>query len=431
MTINDFFDLIQYTSGPSIALSEIFCALLRCILSDSHSVHHITDNIPKHVYFSYQPKVIASESAATSSMDTKIDYCIDTMDYDTSTNALKLFPLKLHIQIINAQRYQPILRGIIMRLSPIQRLRKAVSQIEYAEISIGQTKDRRMSRRLSLTAKYLEDKVSSNDEKQAIQIELVESYGRNQNLRDKDAILAITSDVFEQLKAVQEATYALEKHEMHELPLHQKLTLLKTLRDSCLETESMRELLEKNEQERTTKIASIQKEIRDQKAAIRETSQAKREQAIAACKKKNALALKASQTKSTKSGRSTRVIVVNKKIKTIEPTAGQIQNMLEDMVMMESYGIDEVVPSVQFDGSDSDDDDTSQSNRRSSGRLSKDKSKNEVKLKAIDDANEMLQYALQTESMKNIKSAIKFACKSGLRWEENGKVFITELLKQV
>jgi hypothetical protein len=426
MSLNDFIELLGFSEKDSIALTELVCALLRLLLSDSSTCNKLSSLIPKKYNFAFQPKSLNNNES-----DAQVDVTIDNLDYDNNCNSLRLLPYRLNIHLINGMRYQPILRTILMRVDPAQRLRKAIAQLEFAQLTYGRSADRRLSRRLSLNHHHNDTSTANSNA-----MTIVDS-GKVQSLRDKDAVLHITNNPLQEFHQLRQAVMELDQHEFYMLSIHHKLAILRVLCDACLETETMRSVLEKNEQDRTAKIAAINKQIRDMKASAKEELANKRDAAIEAVRRANLAAAKAKTMKLSKSGRMTSASVKAKSSKkSLEPTSSQIQAMLEDMMMMEAYGIDEVVPAIDVDipeGEDENEDDNKRSS--SSSRLSGVSKKRQEalnRIKQIDDANELLSSALQSESDRDIKQAIKYAIRMGLRFEDRrGRVIVTELLKQV
>lgn len=54
ISIDQFFDLISFTSRASVALTEVFTAPVRYLLADSNTNAKVTAAIPKQLNFAYR-----------------------------------------------------------------------------------------------------------------------------------------------------------------------------------------------------------------------------------------------------------------------------------------------------------------------------------------------------------------------------------------
>ena len=124
----DFIDLLKYTDKPSLALTDLYCSLLRLILSDSTILTKISTYLPKKVNYAYRHNG-EFELNPTGEVDFNINDLLLQDDYDCEYNGLKLLPRKIKVDHINSICYQAILRSVILRLEPVKQLRKAVLDI--------------------------------------------------------------------------------------------------------------------------------------------------------------------------------------------------------------------------------------------------------------------------------------------------------------
>lgn len=304
------------------------------------------------------------------------------------------------------------------------------------------------------------------------------STGRAVN---KDTVLQFTGDTVLTLVTLKTAVQGLETKEMHQLSARHKLVIIQVLCDACYETASMRRYLENNAEERANKISELNRIMKDEKAKAREVSVSKREAAIEACRAANrnaaaaAARTEAAQSsndengggkgkskavaksgkgksnaktsgKNSSTGKNSATAVLKE---SFEPTPGQVQAMLDDMVILESVGVDEVIESVPIPEIEDDDDgdenalnedDTFQyeNSRRITAQLrakaidrNKQRLERENRIVAVQAANDKLIYAIDTSSEKELTKAIKIAQRTGLRWRESGKEYCTELMKKV
>ena len=252
-------------------------------------------------------------------------------------------------------------------------------------------------------------------------------------LLDADAIFQYTADCIVPFEELISAIEALESVELHQLSARHKLSLLKLLFEACYETRTICDLLESNAEELAVKIAEFNAQKRIAALKNFETHKAKREKAVAACKKAN----EAERKKNGIKGKS------------LAPSADQVAAMVEELVFLESIGVDEVVEDMEVepvsededeeDGDKADDESNSVPRATRSNLASrsdwfsrkKQRAKRRAKNLLIEAANEKLDLALARKNEKIIRQALRAAEKAGMKGTTNGSVFCTQRMRAV
>ena len=371
--IEDFFDLLRFTRRPTTALTEVCCSLLRLILSDSHLALKLSNSIPKTLNFAYRGVLIVTDTdSASSSIDSIASLANSKEDnVDTGYNGLKLMPRKLQPELVDPLRWQAVLRCILLRLPPAKTLRKAVS-IYDTEMAKHATK--------VLSPESMKMQLHKldvgNDYSRATSA--TEQDGARNSV-DRDALFNVCSDPRMDLANLMQAADELQLKEFHELSAVDKVVVLKVLCDACYDTECVRTLVEQNAEARVEKRSALNKLAREEQAKKKDVSLAKRNQAIEMCrminmeaamanpstKKKgpasvlNASLTDNSQNPSSSSDRGE----TTKKIKGKEkdpyyPSQLQLQSMLDEIIMLDTLGIDVVLdipPDIPPDGLEQED----------------------------------------------------------------------------
>eukprot|EP01034_Spumella_vulgaris_P023030 gene23030-29219_t len=318
---------------------------------------------------------------------------------------------------------------------------------------------------------------------------------------DKDAVFRISGDVTAPLETIVEAAIELETKEMYELSAKHKLAVLKVLCEACYDTVRITELLERNAEERATQIAAQNKQIKEAKLKLRELSVGKKAQAIDICKKANKAAIEAanaaalatlgvtssksrkslSKTASTTSLNGTADGEANTSTAVVpavpapkkkggpmakelyEPSAEQVNAMIDDLMLIETLGIDEVVddflPEVISEDEEETEDGTTENNNEEEDdfemvdgdtiRLKRPQRRNMAQKRAFGGekkrareekryrnetlaiADYRLTAAFERNSERDIRAAVKHGEKSGLRYsDKKGRVFCTQKMKQ-
>lgn len=510
----DFLDLLRYNRETSVALMEVFCSPLKLILADAGILSKLHTALPRKIHFSQRFRETLNKAEID---DLSVDGVISDLDllaqddkFDKTYNGFKLLPKKLSPDLVDPLKWQAILRATLLRLDPVQQARRATldvmtalkadsdakgsvflpSTLRKAMISgIGamktpmKTSIRAMDSLLSLSGSDLGE-ISSTSMSFLQTPTSVHQSGTHEVSKylDKDAIFGITGDVVKPLETVVESCIALESYELHELGMAYKLAILQVLCDACYETQRIRELLEKNAEERLTRIQNMNKVSRETKEKKREEASALKDLAIQRCREINEAAAKKAEAEaaakakskkgSKKGNKKKKAEIVSKKggkngKVSYDPTPQQLAAMLEDLIVLEALQIEEVVPDFpQEEVSDDEDDsdaefdairesirDESTSRKGTSGNLwdtergriksaalrarSNDKKKARVEKRGrnlqLSLADEKLELALSTTSERDIRQALRFGEKIGLRGVDpvTKCTFCTEKMKQV
>ena len=409
-------------------------------------------------------------------------------DFDNKYNGLKILPKKIRAEDVDSLKCQCILRAIILRLEPVKNLRKAVAEVSSAlytmQVSVASNDDQRMERLIQVNQEYwsgptpqklvrfdavtpLKSRSSTEDtsfkkgmelsaETMAV-INTPKSKSKNKtNGLNKDAIFNITSDCVAKLDGIYKAVRELEQYELHELSLKDKILLLKVLCDACYDSKRIRELLETHADERQTKIQEMNRIKREQQAKMKEISAGKKQIPIEACRKINMEAARkkesaaASSKSKTKKG-NPNTTSTNKD--NFDPSNDQLNAMIDDLIMLEAFGIDTVIEDIAIEDASSDDEDdkndieSNEEGEEDEGvRLSRRQAVSS-RAKALDrkkiiaervhrnslilTAYEKITYAMETKNERDLRGAIKAAERAGFKGiNDNDEVFCTQMLKQ-
>ena len=322
-------DLMSHTSRSSVALLDVYCALLKLLFSDSTALAKLNALLPRKVNYAYRQQG-ELDLNPTGEVDFNMVDLLAQEDFDCAYNGLKLLPRKLKADSVDILRCQVILRSIVLRLEPVRQLRKAVLDVtnaahlsyttsepyvEHEEldalVGLASAYKRQRTRTpgqklnsVAMTAvkraatdpaepPQTAQKVISSVSMAAINTPKAFKSTKHVAGLDKDAIFQITSDVSAPLKAIYDAAAALETQELHQLKVQHKLVLLKALIDACYETVRIKQLLVRNAEERAVQVQNMAKAMKDQKLKQKEVSATKREAAFQACRKINQAAAEA------------------------------------------------------------------------------------------------------------------------------------------
>lgn len=311
-----------------MALLDVFCALLKLLLSDSAALTKLNAILPRKVNFAYRQQG-DFELNPTGEVDFNMVDLLQQDDFDCEYNGLKLLPRKLKADSVDILCCQAILRSIVLRLEPVKQLRKAVldvtnvahlsyttsePSVEYEELdalvglasAFKRQRTRTPGQKNASFASAIKPSTSSSAEPpqtaqkvlSAASMAAINTPKANKSKQhvaglDKDAIFQITSDVSAPLKALYDAAGALETQELHQLRSAHKIILLKTLCEACYETARIKQLLARNAEERVVRAQNMNKAMKDQKLKQKEVSGAKRDAAFQACRKINLAAAEA------------------------------------------------------------------------------------------------------------------------------------------
>lgn len=325
-------DLLKFTSKPSLALTDLFCSLLRLALADSALLTKVSALIPRKVNYAYRQQG-EFELNPTGEVEFNMADLLQQDDFDCEYNGLKLLPRKLKLETVDALRWQAVLRSVILRLEPVKQLRRAVLDVtnvahmsclssepcmEHNELDalVGLASAFKRQRTRTPHSKAVSSevmtavkarpsdgdssavpqtaqKVMSSASMAAINTPKATKSKQHASGLDKDAIFQITSDVSAPLKTIYEAANQLETLELHQLRAQYKVVLMKVLCDACLDTSRIKQLLERNAEERYVQIQNMNKQMREQKTKQKEVSGTKKEAAFQACRKINIAAAEA------------------------------------------------------------------------------------------------------------------------------------------
>ena len=416
ISIDDFVELLKYTKKPSVALTEIFSSLVRMLLLDPAIAMHLNNSIEKKNNFCLK---INSKSVHLRSNEINGNKGSSNYDnYDAQFFGLGLLPARLSVGSIDGLKWSLVIRAIILILPSVKKLYKTAND-----------------------AKALLSSVVSSNSAQEI-TDFAATGLTVKNKWNKDVLLKLTSDVDGTLVTLKDAALALETKEMHELSASQKLAILKVLVDECYTTEELTTLLHHNATERSEKMAEMKRIDKELKEKRKLQSQSKRDAAIEKCRLINMkhVTVQGKRTRKPKEGSNPKPRSKNAD-DPYYPKQDQINEMLEEMVLMEELGIDEIIDELQVeevtdDENDEEDNDDEFSRRHAEKRskaVAKAKINNEKRNRnnLIQMANEALKSAIETGTEKDIKKALKLGQTHGLQGEnDNGDIFCTKLMFQ-
>jgi len=275
---------------------------------------------------------------------------------------------------------------------------------------------------------------------------------------NRDTLRSLTTNYAHELQVVNEALRALETKDLHELNMQHKLLLLSHLCRACYDSNHVRHLLMRNQEERQNQHTLMWKHHRDESKKLKTVEPELREQAIEECRAANEAASilkqqKEQQKDSTSSSSSTAKGGKSKakpKAATDEnsgenaknpfdPTGPQLAAAIEDIRLRNTIGIDVIVDDemgdVSGDTSEKDDVATSTVNLTARGSLAELERRRKEREKSRlmkEDAIAWLQQALETERERDVKDALKYARQAELEGElEDGRSFCTPLMFKV
>jgi len=487
--IDDFIEMMEYTSKESVALTEVFLAPLRIILLDNAYVSKVSAALPKGLSFCRKPdsqkEIYIQENLnqklpvfSIKSIVNKDDGSVDKLvseGFDSAFNGLRLLPRKLSASLIcDPLMWQTVLRAILLRDPSVRDLRNDIFKlfVEYDSVKRAVNGSKKKSKDEEGGIEEYESCVKDLNKYAALPIGSREEKKNKGNLLNHDLFLRLNSDPFSVLEHLIAAAQALETKELHELSFRHKISILKVLCDACFETEEIRELLAKNIEERASLITANRKRLEEKKKEQREIANCKRDDAIKLCWQANKLAADAKAVKSKKkpaaeaptaaspskksaspskkSGGSKNkndTEVPNKK-DPLYPKQDQLNAMIEELALLDSLNIDKVIDNIEVEDVSDDEDDDDLARLEFTDDGPKQKSRASIRSKAgekktarqekkarnfnIENANIAINRALETHAEKDIKAAIKLAQKAGFEGEDDdGNVFCTQLLKQI
>jgi hypothetical protein len=192
----------------------------------------------------------------------------------------------------------------------------------------------------------------------------------------------------------------------------------------------------------------MNRSMKELKAKQKEVASTKREAAVQACRKMNKAAANASSKKTKTAGKSKEKVAKKGKASAkdeFDPTSEQLAAMIEDLILLENYGLDTVVDDFEreevSDNEDEDEDEASsvEGGKRKGKSAARSKAIDRKRIRAdklhynstLDIAETRLRNATASGSERDLRTAIKAAERAGLKGrDEDGKRFCTVTLKQ-
>ncbi|RYH30407.1 hypothetical protein EON65_05200, partial [archaeon] len=135
----DFVVTLKYTDKNTQALSDLFLCLLKLLLNDPAQWTKLSASLPKHIYFAH--KLLEKDDVVENRRESilppfpHLGSGVGVMSrltynqYDSEYKGLAFLPRKLSPDMLDNLRYPLILRGIVLRLDPVKRLRKALGEV--------------------------------------------------------------------------------------------------------------------------------------------------------------------------------------------------------------------------------------------------------------------------------------------------------------
>eukprot|EP01041_Mallomonas_annulata_P007822 gene7822-15997_t len=471
----DLLSLLQYKSNASVALTELFMALLRLLLSDNllllklfHPQSHkqsqslVTpfsgqsqgiDGDTSNSTSTSTPSTTTTTSSTTSTTDTKDDI----NNYSDGYNGRNLLPRSRPELLLNALTWPCFLRTVLLRLEPVCTMTACEKERNSALEGVVQAMV-----------------VDADGIIRGPNLDYIFDVSRRSHAAGPGSLT--------ELKAV---ARELETMEPHELSVEHKVAVLRVLCVAAYETEFVTSLLAANAEERMERIAAQSRLEKEEKKKLKDVSGEIRERAIEQCRQvniekekleqgKNALSKGKGKTKPKNKNKTTATTAVSKeKGKDKDPyypNSTQLAAAIEELLLLKSYNVDVVLPlppdnqltleeTETADNEDDNDNDEDvnviKTRRRSTrdclGKGLQDERKRklqerEYQKQSQEEATERLTLALETPSgtkrIKVLREAIRFGSNAGLcgplgerdgGGNENGgpkKVFCTELMKQ-
>lgn len=410
---DDFHTLLSFEK-PCPALYDIYCALLRVLFADHPIVLKLCAAFPKSMYF----------GAKVEEMDRRESILppVPGQDFDSEYNGFKLLPRKLAADVVDALRAQVILRGILLRLEPIKRARKAVIEIQSV-LTDGQTLTQGKGDMDALllvnhqfwTASSAGTSASSASGSAAgsasvamptpmklskevmarINTPKINSRTHRYSYINKDAIFSITQPILPYLQEVYALAQTMEHTDLHLLSVSQKVLLLKILCDACYDTQQFQHLLESNAEERNNLLSQMNKMIKESKLKAKDSTLSKRPEALQRCRQANYDALAASSAKSGTGRSASKKAIPEIGNKCYEPSAEQIQNMIDELLVLEEFQVDYSVPDFEIIPIEDDSDEEDEGAAKQRGRP-RNATKEQARFRAeMRDRNDVITHTCE------------------------------------
>lgn len=409
ISIDSMIDLLNFKGRESPALTELFCAPLKLLLSDTKIASKLSAAIPRRLNFASKTGVVSrsiiiDESSSSSTVINQVHgHQENEIEFDSTFNGIRLLPRRLRPELVDSLSWQAVLRVVLLRLDPIKQLKKAAAEVPESAPIPAQI------RTTAMTAGKLKRKAEEGEEFQpsdaptsssspssastknsfcstledarnslmqtAVGTEAVVKSSTStgglkkqsnntvkKNNLNKDHLFLVTSDPRQDLTTTLEAAVLLETKELHSLSVVHKLAALKAVCDACYDTQRLSELLASNAEERVERMTVMAKKIREDKAKSKEVSDGRSKDAFEKCREINiqafeeasAAAIAAGATKG-KGKKATALLKGPLKAslgpkpkgwKEHDPSPAQVAAMLDEMALLEKIGVDEVVESL-------------------------------------------------------------------------------------
>lgn len=414
-------EILHFTKSPSPVLTEMFCSLMRLLLRDHSISAGICSDTPPHLNF-------ASRDDIKVTLDVLDESLIMEAYRDWSYNGLKLLPRKIRPEIVDGLRYQSVLRVLVPRLLSYRDIWR--SRDVSLDLLIGSEQNEGLFREGYLTPNF--------DYKFGITSDFETDHQVWYTL-----VFSCLIFVLQMQTTLSAALSALEHDELFQLPLPQKLALLKQLTVSCYDTSIVRHLLARHADERISAAAAISNAQKDSKRKVHNDITNLKEAAIEECRRVNMTLLNAKSSKEENGEVLNSDCVGGPKKKStggkrhknpFDPTPSQLSGMIEDLRLRKSLGLDVVLDEYP--------DDFNELSKAPVGRLltsraiqaEMDRRRKEVfQAKSIrQDAISFLEKACQSGKEKDIRESIKYAKQAGLEGVlQCGKKFCISALFQV
>jgi hypothetical protein len=337
ISIDSMIDLLNFKGRESPALTELFCAPLKLLLSDTKIASKLSAAIPRRLNFASKTGVVSrstiiDESISSSTVLNQGHGNQEEIDFDSTFNGIRLLPRRLRPELVDSLSWQAVLRVVLLRLDPIKQLKKAASEVpESAPIPTPIKMAATPAGKLKRKAEEGEDSQSSSQSsdaptsssssssaftknsfcstledarnslmRTAIGAEAAgeaslsvggwlkkQSNTGKKNLLNKDHLFLVTNDPRQDLTTTLEAAVLLETKELHSLSVVHKLAALKAVCDACYDTQRLSELLASNAEERVERMTAMVKKIREDKAKSKEVSDGRSKDAFEKCREIN------------------------------------------------------------------------------------------------------------------------------------------------
>ena len=380
LELEDLVDLLRFSGRDSAPLAEVFCALLRLLLSDPRVASSLASAIPPHLNFA--ARVRGTNDAG----------CVTGDRF----NGLRLMPTKLKPELVQPLTWQAVLRTVLPRLQVFQEL--------AAHSCFGDA-----------SAPGLRDRL------QALLVQ-GEEAARSRAVLERDGRLGFSCLPERLLEDLLSAAASLESQEMHALPLPEKLAALRLLCLSCYDTGAVKELLERNCEERVHRLVAAERTARERaQTRPRQPISGRRLELLEQLRSCQAVSLKKAKTKGKKSPS--------------QPSPAELAEAEQQVEAIEAAGVEIIVPQVPAelfqDDSDGIPEELLDARQKAQLRHARSRAGGARKRRALSSvavaqAEETIRLALESKEDRAIRAAVKYGRAAGLLGEApDGGVYCT------